>query len=305
MITVTQMEYVLAVARERNFRRAADSCHVTQPTLSVQVQKFEETINTIVFDRSKSPISPTRLGEKIIEQVRIAYTEALRVVEVAEQDSGVVSGELRVGVIPTISPYLVPLFLKSLNQKNPDLELTISELTTENCLLELDQENIDVAILATKESRKKYQQDFLYEEEMLLYTHVDHRFSTKKKISADELEARDIWLLEDGHCLKDEIVKVCELGRELKNRPRNLNLKVGNLEALRSLVEENFGYTLLPYLSTLKLSKSKKAVLKSLSNPQPTRIVNLTKKKGVLKTASIGALKDEILGNLPRDITKI
>ena len=300
MITLTQMEYVLAVAREGNFRRAAKSCHVTQPTLSLQVQKFEDYLDTILFDRSKNPVKLTKLGQLIIKQVEVAYIEALRVLEVVDNESGKITGELRVGVIPTIAPYLVPLFLRKLNNDYPDLELSVSELTTENCLAALDREEIDIAILATKEDQKKYQQEKLYDEELMLYVNAKHKFANKKIVHADDLELADIWLLEDGHCLKDEVIKICKLRREKKAKPKNLNLKVGSLEALRYLVEENFGYTLLPRLATLKLSKSKKAILKTLSAPTPIRSIQLTKRRRVLKSAAIEALKQTVLVSLPK-----
>ena len=295
MISVTQMEYILAVAKERNFRRAAASCHVTQPTLSLQIQKFEEEIGTPVFDRSHSPVQPTRLGTLLIQQIQEAYTETRRIQEIIDKDSGKVTGELRVGVIPTVAPYLIPLFIGQLHKNYPDLELSISEKTTENCLLALDSEEIDAAILATKEDRKKYQQDNLYSEDLLLYVNSNHKFAKNKSIHADELEHCDIWLLEEGHCLKDDIIKACRLREEKGNKPKSLNLKVGSLEALRYLVEENFGYTLLPRLSTKKLQRTKKAVVRELSKPVPSRTVNITRRKRALKNAAVDALKESIL----------
>ena len=299
MMTLTQMKYVLAVAKEGSFRRAASACHVTQPTLSVQVQKIEEILGATVFERKTSPVRPTRIGKLLIEQLKIAHLEAMKALEIASFEAGIVSGELRIGVIPTVSPYLVPLFLKSLNQASPELQLTISELTTANCLLALDREEIDVAILATKETRAKYRQQVLYDEEMLLFTNREHAFFKRQKVSVNELEAEEIWLLEEGHCLRDEIVKVCHLSRSLKKRPRNLNLKVGNLESVRYLVEANFGYTLLPYLATLKLSPAEKKLLREFSEPKPSRSVNLTTRRNFLRSSAIALLKDEILANLP------
>jgi len=300
MITVTQMEYILAVAKEENFRRAALACNITQPTLSVQIQKFEEYLNVTIFDRSKSPVKLTKIGEGIIEQVQAAYTETLKIVEFVKETAGDLRGELRVGVIPTISPYLVPLFLKDLNLSYPDLELSLSELTTDDCLKALDREDIDVAILATSEDRKKYQQEKLFEEEMFLFTNSSHDFFKRKQISIDELSAKEIWLLEEGHCLRDEVIKACHLSRSLKNKPRNLNLKIGSLESIRYLVEENFGYTILPYLSTLKLSKFEKSLLRPFTNPKPRRTINLTKRRRFLKAAAITALKEKIIKNLPQ-----
>ncbi|MGE4131588.1 MAG: LysR substrate-binding domain-containing protein [Bdellovibrionales bacterium] len=304
LISVTQMQYVLAVARAGNFRRAAAACHVTQPTLSMQILKFEEEIGAEIFDRQLSPIQATRFGRPIIEQIKVAYAEVEKIMQLATHESQSVSGELRIGVIPTISPYLVPLFLQRLNERYPELSISLSDMKTELCLEALDREEIDVAILATREDSKKYQQDDLYEEEMLLYVHADHRFATQKRVHADDLEARDIWLLEDGHCLKDEIVKVCHLGREMRTRHGNLNIKVGSLEGVRALVERSFGYTLLPYLATLSLPKSKNALLRPLAEPIPKRKVNLTRRRRALDSAALQALRQEIMAGLPKDFAK-
>lgn len=305
MITTTQMEYILAVAKEKNFRKAAESCFVTQPTLSVQIQKFEEELGTLIFDRSKTPVRLTQVGSKIVSQIQIAYNEILKIREVVEEESKEIKGELRIGVIPTISPYLIPLFLKSLNIKYPQLELSIFELTTENCLKKLENEEIDVAILATPENKKKFIQEDLYREDMLLYINPEHELLNKKKIYVEDLSVADLWLLEEGHCLRDEIIKFCHISKSMNKKPRNLNLKVGNLESLRFLVEENFGYTLLPYLSTLKLNQKEKKYLRPLQKNIPHRVVNLTKKRQHLKGAAINAIKEEILNSLPGEIKKI
>ena len=302
MVTVTQIEYILAIARESNFRRAAESCFVTQPTLSTQVQKLEEELGVLVFDRSKSPVKPTRIGQAIIDQAQLAYRELQRMREIVDREKGEIRGDLRVGVIPTISSYLLPLFLRSLHHKFPDLILNISELTTENCLAALDEEEIDVAILATPENSKLYVQEDLYNEEMFLFVNKDHPLEKRSRISVSDLNAEDLWLLEEGHCLRDEILSVCHLAKEYKKRPQNLNLKIGNLESLRFLVEENYGYTLLPFLAAQRLTGKEKKLLRPFVQPRPFRTVNLTKKRRHLKGAAIEALKWEILDNLPEGV---
>ena len=296
-MTLTQIEYMLAVAKEGSFRGAAKSRCVTQPTLSIQIQKLEDELGVIIFNRSTSPIRPTNIGELIIEQAKIAYSDVLKIPEISHPQKHGLVGELRVGIIPTISPYLVPRILQSFNSTYPHIDITIAELTTRTCLKHLEEEVIDVAIIATKEDGKRLIQEKLYDEEFVLFANKDNTLLTKKRISIHDIELHDLWLLEEGHCLSDEILSTCNLRKDVSQLPGHLNFKVGNLESLRLLVQENFGYTLLPYLSTLKLSPKEKKLLRTFSDSQPQRTVYLTLQRGYLKEALIQAWKSEILLN--------
>ena len=302
-MTLTQIEYILAVAKEQSFRGAAKTRNVTQPTLSTQIQKLEEELGVIIFDRSQSPILPTKIGALIIQQAKVVYGESMRISEIIETQKEGLVGNLSVGVIPTVSPYLVPLFLKSFNLKYPQIEISISELTTENCLQQLEQEDIDVAILATQEDGKRYIQEKLFEESFLLFANKDNKLLKKKTISISDIDLKDIWLLEEGHCLSNEIIKTCNLRRDISQLPGHLNFKIGNLESIRFLVQENFGYTLLPYLSTLKLHPQEKMLLRGFKGTPPQRTIYLTLRKGYLKKALIAALKAAILDSLPSELS--
>jgi LysR family transcriptional regulator, hydrogen peroxide-inducible genes activator len=293
-MTITQIEYILAVAKHKNFRKAALSCHISQPTLSTQIQKLEETLGVSIFDRTKSPTTLTNIGQVIIAQANIAYCEYKKIKESVETAKGILNGELKIGIIPTISPYLIPRFIGSFSKNFPHLMLSVSEMTTQRCLHELDQENIDVAILATQESPRIYRQEKLFDEELLLFINTKHPLSKKSGITPADLEASHMWLLEEGHCLREDIITVCRLRSELKNKPGNLTIKSGNLESIRFLVQEQFGYTLLPYLATLKLSDTEKKLLRHFDGTPPSRTVYLTNKKKSLKSAAINALKLEI-----------
>ncbi len=301
-MTLTQIEYILAVAKEQSFRGAAKSRFVTQPTLSMQIQKLEDELGVVIFDRSQSPILPTKVGALIIQQAKVVYGESMRIPEIIQTQKLGLVGDLSVGVIPTVSPYLVPLFLKPFNHGYPQIEISISELTTAHCLNQLEQEEIDVAILATKEDPKRFVQKKLYDEEFLLFANKDNALLKKKVISISDINLKDIWLLEEGHCLSSEIIKTCHLRRDVSQLPGHLNFKIGNLESIRSLVQENFGYTLLPYLSTRKLSQQEKKLLRPFKEAQPKRTIYLTLRKGFLKEGLVGALKSTILESLPREV---
>ena len=298
-MTLTQIEYMLAVAKEKTFRGAAESRFVSQPSLSTQIQKLEDELGVVIFDRSQSPIRPTKIGALIIEQAKVLQNEALRIPEIVQTHKHGLVGELSVGIIPTISPYLVPLFLKSFNHTYPQIDINISELTTHTCLKHLEHEGIDVAILATKEDEKRFIQERLYDEEFLLFAHKDNPLLKKTQVSIGDIGLTDLWLLEECHCLSDAIITTCSLRQDVSQLPGHLNFKIGNLESLRLLVQENFGYTLLPHLSTLKLHPKEKKLLRPFSDSKPQRTVYLTLRRGYLKEALVKALKSEILKSLP------
>ncbi|GJL57061.1 MAG: transcriptional regulator [Nitrospirales bacterium] len=299
-MTLTQIEYVLAVAKEGSFRGAADSRFVSQPALSTQIHKLEDELGVLIFDRSQSPIRPTKIGALIIEQAKVLQNEALRIPELVQTQKHGLVGELSVGAIPTISPYLVPQFLKSFNAKYSKIDISISELTTHTCLKHLEQEEIDVAILATKEDEKRFVQEKLFDEEFLLFVNKENKLLKKKTILTADINLKDLWLLEEGHCLSDQIVSACQLRQDVSQLPGHLNFKIGNLESLRLLVQENFGYTLLPYLATLKLNLKEKKLLRAFADNKPQRTIYLTLRRGYLKEALVKALKTEILGSLPK-----
>ncbi len=298
-MTLTQIEYVLAVAKEQSFRGAAQLRNVSQPTLSLQVQKLEEELGVSIFDRSRSPILPTKIGKLIIEQAKVVCGEAMRIPEIIQAQRHGVLGQLSVGIIPTISPYLVPLFLKLFNDHYSGIDITISEMTTQSCLRGLESEEIDVAILATKEDAKRFIQIHLYDEEFLLFANKHNGLLKKDQVVVSDIRLQDLWLLEEGHCLRNEIINTCHLREDVSQLPGHLNFKIGNLESLRLLVQENFGYTLLPYLSTRRFNYQEKKLLRTFTGTQPQRGIYLTLRTRYLKEGLVGALKSAILESLP------
>ena len=296
-MTFTQLEYIIAVSREGNFRKAALSCFVTQPTLSAQIHKVEDELGIVLFDRRKSPTVPTKIGKMIVEQAKIGLYEIGKISEIVKDEQGLVQGSLSVGIIPTISPYLTPLFLDKFCKKYPDVELSIFELTTQNCLEKLDNEEIDFAILATKENQSIYIQDHLYSEELLLFLNKKHSLLKKNKVKVSDIRSQEIWLLEEGHCLRDEVIEVCSLRKELEKRPAKVSFKVGSLESLKYIVKEQSGYTLMPELAVKYFSKSEKKFLRKLS-PSSKRSVYLTKRRRFLKRTLIDAFAKTVLSNV-------
>ncbi|MBT4761081.1 MAG: LysR family transcriptional regulator [Bdellovibrionaceae bacterium] len=297
-MTLTQLEYIIAVAREGNFRRAAISCFVTQPTLSAQIHKLEDSLGVVIFDRTKSPTVPTEVGKKIVKQAKVGLMEINKIKELIQDEKGAIEGILRIAVIPTISPYITPQFLTSFCKKYPNVELSILEVTTKECIEMLNHEDIDLAILATKEDGQNLKQEHLYDEELFLFVNKKSHLFKKDKIKISDIKANEIWLMEEGHCLRDEVIEACKLRNQMNMRPDKVDFKVGNLESLKYIVIDHYGYTLLPKLATLRLSKSEKLLLRKFSEKAPPkRSIYLTKNRTHLKVALINAFKKEILAS--------
>ncbi len=293
-MTITQLEYIIAVSREGNFRKAAISCHVTQPTLSAQIHKVEEELGVVLFDRTKSPTIPTKIGENIIKQAEIGLCEIKKIEEIIQENRGIIKGTISIGAIPTISAYLTPHILKSFCKKYPDVEVVVQEMNTDNCLEELNNEKIDIAILATSEDLSMYSQEHLFDEELFLYLNKNHPLMNKTKIKASDIKTEDIWLLDEGHCLRDEVIEICKIRKNTNKRPAKIVFKVGSLESLKHIVNEQGGYTLIPKMATKHLSSVEKKQLRKFS-PEPSRPIYLTKRRVHLKKALIDAFKNEIL----------
>jgi len=202
-MTITQLQYVLAVAEYKNFTLAAEKCFVTQPTLSMQIQKVEEELNIQIFDRSKKPIQLTEIGHKIVNQAKNIVNEADRMQDIVEQQKGFIGGEFRLGIIPTIMPTLLPMFLNNFIKKYPKVKLIIEELNTNEIIAKLNNGHLDAAIAATPLMEEKIKEIVLYFEPFMAYIPQSHRNYSKEEIEVSDLNIDEILLLQDGHCFRD------------------------------------------------------------------------------------------------------
>src|SRR5690625_527076 len=291
-MTITQLHYVLAVAEHQNFTRAAKKVHVTQPTLSMQIQKLEEELGVKIFDRDQKPIALTEVGKKIVEQARNIVDESERIHDIIDQQKGFVGGEFIIGVIPTIMSTLLPMFLNNFIKKYPKLNLKIEELSTETLIEKLEEGHIDVGIAATPLENENLTERVLYYEPFLAYVPENHPLSEKEEISPEDLNVDDILLLMDGHCFKDHVLNLCKAHRSLD--PQHFELKSGSFETLIRLCDEGIGMTLLPYLHSLNLNEEKKKNLKVFKEPKPAREISLVYPKIELKIHIINALRETI-----------
>ncbi len=293
-MTITQLKYVLAVAEHQNFTKAAEKTFVTQPTLSMQIQKLEEELDILIFDRSKKPIELTAVGKKIVNQAKSIVNEAERMQDVVDQEKGFVGGEFKLGMIPTVMPTLLPMFLKTFALRYPKVHLKIEELSTEEIIYKLSEGHLDAAIAATPLYNEKIKERALYYEPFVGYIPESHRLFQLAKIKPTDLDIDDILLLEDGHCFRDGVINLCKSSKLSKDDA--FQLTSGSFETLIKLSHEGLGMTLLPYLHTLDLNPRQQEHLRYFQDPPPAREVSIIYPKSELKLQIIDALYNVISG---------
>lgn len=293
-MTITQLQYVLAIAEHKNFTKAAEHCFVTQPTLSTQVQKLEDQLDILIFDRSKKPIELTEVGKKIVTQARNIVNEADRIQDIVDQQKGFIGGEFKLGIIPTIMPTLLPMFLKNFIKKYPKVKLIIEELTTEEIIYRINEGHLDAAIAATPLENESIKERVIYYEPFVAYIPQNHRLQNKKIIEVSDLDLEDMLLLEDGHCFRDGVINLCKV---FKNHlDDHFQLESGSIETLIKLSNEGLGMTLLPYLHTLDIKEKLSGNLRHFAEPSPAREVSIIHHKSELKMHIIDAMFNEISG---------
>lgn len=291
-MTITQLQYVLAVAEHKNFTLAAEKSFVTQPTLSMQVQKLEDELDVLIFDRSKKPITITEVGKKIVAQAKNIVAEAERIKDIVDQDKGYIGGDYTLGIIPTVMPTLLPMFLNTFIKKYPKVNLIIKEQSTQTMIKNILDGHLDAGIAATPLEIEFIKERPLYYEPFVGYVPEGHRLASKELLSTDDLDVNDILLLQDGHCFREGVINLCNASKNL--RGEQFKIESGSFETLVSLADEGMGMTLLPYLNTLHLEEDKKNKLKSFQKPTPAREISLIYHKSELKIQITDALREVI-----------
>jgi LysR family hydrogen peroxide-inducible transcriptional activator len=301
--SLTQLEYVLAVHKYGSFSEAAKQCHVTQPTLSMQVQKLEEELGTVIFDRSKKPILLTEKGKQLIEQMQAVMNEAKKIESLLEAAGGdMLRGELTLGIIPTVAPYLLPRLLPVVEKMFPELKLKILELQTHRIVSSLSDDTIDLGILAIPLGIPKVHEVALYWEPFSVLCRKNHEMARVKKMKYSALKSDDIWLLEEGHCLRNQVLDVCAV-KPSKGAQRKFQFESGSLETLKNLVSSYGGYTLLPALATESLAPN--VALVPFERPVPAREIGLVFRREHYKSHLQDALKKAILQAVPAAVREM
>ncbi|MFC5411567.1 LysR substrate-binding domain-containing protein [Larkinella bovis] len=300
-MTLSQLEYIVAVDTHRHFATAADHCHVTQPTLSMQIQKLEDELGMLLFDRSKQPVVPTETGQIILDQAREVLRAARRIPEIVKESREDFSGELRLGIIPTLAPYLLPYFIGQFIGRYPAVTVQIQEMMTEQVLERLKNGLIDVGIVVTPLDENGLLEVPLFYEPFVLYAANSHPLFQKATVSAGDLKSDGLWLLTEGHCFRNQVVSLCGTDkRQTGSQP--LRYETGSLETLIKLIDKQDGFTLLPYLATVDMDETRKARIRPFDAPQPVREVSLVMHRSFLKRKLIDVFKQEILTHLPPEL---
>ncbi len=301
-MTVTQMEYLIAVDTYRNFASAAKHCYVTQPTLSMQIKKVEEELNVLIFDRSKKPVLTTDVGRQIIAQARIAVNETNRIFELINNQKDEIKGELRIGIIPTISPYLLPLFIADFMHKYPGIDLIIDELVSEQIIQKLNNDTLDAAILVTPINEASIVELPLFYERFLLYISEKHPLMKRNKIDYSDIDTSDIWLLKEGNCFRNQVINMC--GDHFTHKRHQLRFEGSSLETIKRIVDSQYGFTIMPELSTLEMTEDQKHKIRSFPSPEPVREVSLIVRRSFMKRKLLTLLQEEIIAHIPKTILK-
>jgi LysR family transcriptional regulator, hydrogen peroxide-inducible genes activator len=302
MITLTQLEYVVAVDTYRHFANAAEKCLVTQPTLSMQIKKLEEYLDVVIFDRSKQPVMPTEPGKLIIEQARVLLRESKKLEDIAKSYHDNVTGRLKIGVIPTIAPYLLPLFLGKMMERHPGVKLNIREMQTHEIIHELKKDELDVGILATPLHEESIHEEPLFYEEIKIYTQYGHLLSQKKTVAPERVAQRkDIWMLSNGNCFRNQVINLCH--SELADMDdETLRYESGSLETLKKMVETEGGFTLLPELAVLELPARQMSQVVAFEGQRPLREISMVSVRSAAKRDLLDILKTQIREAVPDEM---
>lgn len=299
-MTLTQLEYIVALDTHRHFVLASEKCFVTQPTLSMQIQKLEEELGVKIFDRTKQPVIPTEIGASIIAQARIILREASTVKQLISDQKDILTGELRIGIIPTLAPYLIPPLYKYVREKYPQIDLIISEAITEEVIHELKHNRLDCGIVVTPLKDPSIKEDILFYEELFVYVSKKNELIDKKYVLAREIDPSQLWILEEGHCFRSQILNLCEL-----KKSSDFHFKTGNIETLKRMVDKSDGITILPELAVMEFTKAEHKLVKRLKDPTPAREVSLVTHRDYLKSKLIKTLKAGILEIVPAQMQKL
>ena len=297
-MTLVQLEYIVALDTYRSFGVAAEKCFVTQPTMSMQVQKLEDELGVKLFDRSKQPITPTEIGIEILEQSRNILKESYKLKELISNQKSIVSGELRIGIIPTMAPYLMPKVISAFMVKYPDVQLVIWEYMTDQIIHELKNGLLDCGILSTPLEDKSLQESPLFYESFVAYLSKSSPLINKKNLQASDINLDDLWLLNEGHCMRNQILNICKRKKSDDLKPFEYN--TDSVETLKRMVEMNNGITLLPELSISDFSVKQLDRVRYFKSPEHTREISIVTHRNYLKRKLILALEKEILDAIPK-----
>lgn len=298
-MTITQLEYVVAVATYKSFVAAAEKCFVTQPTLSMQIQKLEDELGVKLFDRNKHPIAITAMGESIVEQAKLILAECEKINELIQMQQTAVSGTFKLAVIPTVAPYQLPGLLDSYNKAYPQVKLIVKEMETDQILTSLRNNEIDAGLLSTPLNENGIKEYPLFSEPLVAYFAAGEPALKKKMITADDVSLDRIWLLNEGHCLRNQVLDLCSAHVEKLQAARPYRYESSNVETLRKMVDTNKGMTVLPEFATFEFTEDRMERVRYFEDPEPVREISLVTNNHFVKLTLLQTVMDSILKLVP------
>lgn len=301
-MTLQQLEYILAVDRFRHFAKAAEHCRVTQPTLSAMIQKLEEELDTRIFDRSQQPVCPTPVGVHIIEQARLVLVQTNRIKNIIEEEKHSLTGTFTLGILPTIAPYLLPRFFPQFMKKYAGLDMRVVEMKTNDIKAALQTGEIDAGIVASLAGMEEFGQAALFYERFFAYIAREDALFNNELIRTSDLNGEQLWLLDEGHCFRDQLVRFCQLKSA---RASQLAYHLGSMETFMRMVESGKGVTFIPELAVLQLGDIQKELVRPFAIPCPTRQIVLLTNKNFIRHTLLQKLTDEIQGAVPREMLSL
>lgn len=302
-MTLQQLEYILAVARYGHFGRASEACNVTQPTLSAMIGKLEEEIGAKLFDRNRQPICPTPVGERVVQKAREVLEQADSIKDIVLEEKQSIGGVFRLGILPTIAPYLLPRFFPQMMKKYPTLDIRVREMKTYQIKEALLQGDIDAGILATIEGLEEYEQTTLFYEKYIGYVSREDALFKKEVIrTADVASSRELWLLDEGHCFRDQMVRFCQMK---SSQTSQLAYNLGSMETFMRMVESGMGITFIPELAEMQLSDQQKELVRPFAIPIPTRQLLLITRRDFIRQTLLDVIVKEIQASIPKEMLKL
>ncbi len=302
-MTLQQLEYILAVARHGHFGRAADACNVTQPTLSAMIGKLEEEIGAKLFDRNRQPIVPTIVGERVINRAREVLDQADTIKDIVLEEKQSLGGMFRIGILPTIAPYLLPRFFPQMMKKYPMLDIRVREMKTHEIKEALIQGDIEAGILANIEGLEDYEQTALFYEKYIGYVaRTDALFKKEVIRTSDVAASRELWLLDEGHCFRDQMVRFCQMK---SSQTSQLAYNLGSMETFMRMVESGMGITFIPELAEMQLSDQQRELVRPFAIPVPTRQLLLITRRDFIRQTLLDVIVKEIQASIPKEMLKL
>ena len=302
-MNIQQLEYVVAVDNYRHFAKAAEACYITQPTLSMMIQKLEDELNVKIFDRSSHPVEPTAIGRQIIKQARLSLQNLRQIKEIADSEQNIVKGSFKLGVIPTIAPYLVPELLNRQESINSEIELILRENTTDNIVGEILNGTLDGGLMAGPLKNPNLVEFPIYYEKFFAYvSHNDKVYYKKREIDLDSVDISRIWLLENVHCFRGQIERLCKMKRKIAADAGQVKYEAGSIDTLINIVDYNYGMTVIPEMSAMGLSEEKQENLRAFKNMTAVREVSLVVSKDYVRKRMLNVIIDIVRASVPKSM---